>query len=197
MTKLKIMRAAFFVGSGLIIIGVILMALMLGTIQEANVIHVELEGDGTEALQYENLGLLPGTHCEYVIKMEQVSVEEYDLSLDFSEIVDPDETGTLKHYARVRIVTSDGAVCDELLETAFEADPIVLHVDFKEKKNTELTVTYYLPLEVGNEAKNAKTTFELLLTASSESGVIQGTPESVSQSEGSQSEEESGEYKEA
>ena len=40
--------------------------------------------------------------------------------------------------------------------------------DFRENKNTELKVIYYLPLDVGNEAKNAEAIFELQLTASNE-----------------------------
>ena len=51
---------------------------------------------------------------------------------------------------------------------AFEKEKIVLPVDFDEGENTELKIVYYLPLDVGNEAKNAEAVFELLLTASNE-----------------------------
>ena len=85
--------------------------------------------------------------------------------LDF---VDTDEEKTLKKYARVKIVADGEVISDELLADAFEKEKIVLPVDFDDKKNTELKIVYYLPLDVGNEAKNAEAVFELLLTASNE-----------------------------
>ena len=76
------------------------------------------------------------------------------------------EEGTLKHYARVKILANDEVLHDELLATAFENDNIVIPIDFRKDKNTELKIVYYLPLEVGNEAKNTEAVFELQLTAS-------------------------------
>ena len=39
---------------------------------------------------------------------------------------------------------------------------------FGEDKNTEFQIVYYLPIDVGNEAKNAEALFGLMLTASNE-----------------------------
>jgi dihydroneopterin aldolase len=91
--------------------------------------------------------------------------EIYDVSLVF---VDKDKDMTLKHYARVKIMLGEEVVCDELLADVFENDDIVLDVDLTEKKSTELKIVYYLPIEIGNEAKNAEAVFELQLTASNE-----------------------------
>ena len=68
----------------------------------------------------------------------------------------------------MKIVSNGETVYDELLATAFEDEILVLPVDFNEGINTELKIVYYLPLEVGNEAKNAEAVFEVLLTASNE-----------------------------
>ena len=65
-------------------------------------------------------------------------------------------------------MADDEAVCDELLADVIANDDLVLPVDFKENKNTKLKVVYYLPLEVGNDAKNAEALFELRLTATNE-----------------------------
>ena len=46
--------------------------------------------------------------------------------------------------------------------------PLFLPVHFDLLHNTELTVEYYMPIEIGNEAKNAEAHFELHLTASNE-----------------------------
>lgn len=165
MPKSKIMRIILVAGSLLIIVGVSLMGWMLATEDERGVINVKLEDDKTELLAFENLTLVPGEECEYVIKLEKAGVNKYDLVLDF---VDTDEEKTLKNFARVKIISDDEVICDELLADAFENEKIVLPVDFDEGKNTELKIVYYLPLDVGNEAKKAEALFELLLKASNE-----------------------------
>ena len=165
MPKSKIMRIILVAGSLLIIVGVSLMGWMLSTEDERGVINVKLEDDKTESLAFKNLTLVPGEECEYVIKLEKSGVNKYDMELDF---VDKDEEKTLKNFARVKIISGDEVVCDELLVDAFGNERIVLPVDFDEGKNTELKIVYYLPIEVGNEAKKAEAVFELLLKASNE-----------------------------
>ena len=51
---------------------------------------------------------------------------------------------------------------------AFDREEIVLPIDFSEKINTELTIIYYLPVEVGTEAKNAAADFDLKIRACGE-----------------------------
>ncbi len=164
MPKSKLMRIILIAGSVLIFIGVSLMSWMLATEDERNVIEVKLNGGNTEQLTFENLSLVPGEECEYTIQLGKSGLSKYDLVLDFVEI----EEKTLKNYARVKIVSNGEVVHDELLAEAFENDDIVLPVDFDEDKNTELKIVYYLPVEVGNEAKKAEALFELHLTASNE-----------------------------
>ena len=59
-------------------------------------------------------------------------------------------------------------ILDELLVDAFEHEELVLPVQISKGINTELEIIYYLPIEVGNEAKNATADFELLVRASEE-----------------------------
>ena len=165
MLKNKLMRIILVVGSALIIVGVSLMGWLLATEDERGVIEVKLEEGETESLAFEDLTLIPGEECEYTVQLEKTSASKYDLELDF---VDTDEEKTLKKYARVKIVADGEVISDELLADAFEKEKIVLPVDFDDKKKTELKIVYYLPLDVGNEAKNAEAVFELLLTASNE-----------------------------
>ena len=165
MPKSNLMRIILIAGSVLIIVGVSLMGWMLATEDERGVIEVKLEDGKTESLAFEDLTLVPGEECEYTIQLEKTSASQYDLELDF---VDTDEEKTLKNYARVKIVANGEVISDELFADAFEKEKIVLPVDFDEGENTELKIVYYLPLDVGNEAKNAEAVFELLLTASNE-----------------------------
>ncbi len=165
MPKSKLMRIILIAGSVLIIVGVSLMGWMLATEDERGVIEVKLEDGKTESLAFEDLTLVPGEECEYIIKLEKSSASKYDLELDF---VNTDEEKTLKNYARVKVLANGEVVSDELLADAFDNEKIILPVDFDEGKNTELKIVYYLPLEVGNEAKKAEAFFELLLKASNE-----------------------------
>ncbi len=164
MAKSKLMRVLLIAGSALMLVGVALMTWMLATEDERNVIEVRLGEGETKTLEFENLCLIPGEECEYVVELEAESVKQYDLTLDFAET----EEGTLKHFARVRIIANGEILYDDLLATAFDSELPTLPVDFYEEKNTELKILYYLPLDVGNEAKNAQAIFDLLLTASNE-----------------------------
>jgi hypothetical protein len=158
------MRIVLIVGSVFILVGVSLLGWILTDDTEEGVIEVELKDGKTQTIEFENLSLVPGEECEYTIKLEKAGADKCDLNLNFVET----EEKTLKNFAHVKIISGDEVICDELLAKVLEDDDIVLPVDFAEDKNTELKIVYYLPVDIGNEAKNAEAVFELLLTASNE-----------------------------
>ena len=164
MIRNTLVRILLVIGSLLLVIGVILMAWSMWLKPDPNVIKVSLTDGETRPIKFEGLGLVPGQSCEYTIKLNADIEGTCDLTFDFDET----EEKTLKHYARVKIVANETTLYDELLATAFESEGIVIPVDFDKKSNTELTVVYYMPIEVGNEAKNAAAVFELKLTATNE-----------------------------
>ena len=164
MFKSNFMRIILVIGSIMIIVGVSLMAWMFATEESRNNIVVDISGDGVETIKFEALGLVPGEQCEYTVQLKGENAKEYDLSFDFVEV----KEGTLKDFARVQIISGEEVVYDELLADAIEKVDLSLPVDFHEDKNTVLTIVYYMPVEVGNEAKNAEALFELVLVASNE-----------------------------
>ena len=155
----------------LVFISLLILASVLMTVwihakkAEKDVIKVKFSDGETEVVKVENLHLTPDGSCEYVIELKNDYLSTYNLILDF---VDSAEGKTLKNYARVKIVSDGAVVYDELLATAFNNDGILLPVQFSTGKNEQLKIVYYLPLEVGNEAKNAEAVFEVLLTATNE-----------------------------
>ena len=165
MPRSSIMRIVMIAISVLMLTGVGLAAWTLATEDERSNIKIDLSEGKTETVEFEGLSLVPGESCEYAMELKGDYAEIYDVSLDF---VDKDKDMTLKYYARVKIMLGDEVVCDELLADVFENDDIVLDVDLTEKKSTELKIVYYLPIEIGNEAKNAEAVFELQITASNE-----------------------------
>lgn len=164
MTKSNLMQIILVIACALIIVGVVLVSIDMATPDDENVIDIKLENGETETVKFDNLALIPGDFCEYRINLKRDGAARYDLKLDFVELEDK----SLKNFARVKIMSGDNVLYDELLATAFLNDDLVLPVDFKENINTDLTVVYYLPEEVGNEAKNTEAVFELLFTASNE-----------------------------
>ena len=160
-------RVVLVAGSVLILIGVALMTWMLATEEARSDIEVRITEETFEVVEFEGLGLLPGEECEYIVALKGDRAESYTVTLDFVESEEGDG-GTLKNFAYVKIEADGEVLCDRLLSEAFEQEDIVLPVDFKEGINTELRIVYYLPLEVGNEAKNAEADFELLVKASNE-----------------------------
>ncbi|MBR2466749.1 MAG: hypothetical protein IKB38_07480 [Clostridia bacterium] len=164
MPKSNLMRIILVVASVLIVFGVVLTAWSWATRDERNVIEVRLRDRETQTVKFENLCLLPGEECEYTLKLEPDGIEQCDLKIDFIET----KERTLKNFAYVRIEADGTVIFDDLMARAFDGEPIILPVDFDSGKNAELTVTYYLPLDVGNEAQSAEAIFELQLTASNE-----------------------------
>ena len=166
MPRSRFMRILLVAGSVLIVVGVVLMTWMLTTEDERSVIEVQLfDGrSSTEEIKFEGLALVPGEECEYEIVLKSESDDSYNVGFDFVETAE----SPLKNFARVKILLNDTVVRDELLDTAFTGEDLVLPVEFAQEKIITLKVVYYLPLEVGNEAKNAGAQFKLVLTASNE-----------------------------
>lgn len=157
-------RIMMLLVSVLLIGGAVLLIWLTETEDERNVMRVNLNSEETKAIHFEDLSMIPGESCEYSISMQGDRAKTYNVHLDFAET----EEKTLMNFARVTIMVNGETVCDELLATAFERDDIGFSVKFEEEKTIDLNVTFYLPLEVGNEAKNAEALFDLLITASNE-----------------------------
>jgi hypothetical protein len=154
-------RTILIVANLLILIGVALMAWIIVTAASRNHIFIDLS-DGLNNVGFSDLSLVPGESTQYTVRLRNKNTNKCNLLLDFVEV---EKDMTLKNYARVKIISNDTVVCDELLATIFENDNIVLPVDFDKGINTELTIVYYIPIEAGNEAKNADAVFELQIMA--------------------------------
>ena len=163
MNRVKIIRIIMVILSVLSLVAVGITGWMLKTREEREVVRVDLDGQ-IDPIGFENLCLIPGESCSYTFRLKGDVAKEYDVHLRFEET----EEKTLKNFAFVRIETNGQVLCDELLATAFEGEGIELHVDLSQAKQQDLIITYYMPLEVGNEAQNAEAIFDLLITATNE-----------------------------
>lgn len=157
----RLIRVMIGITCGLILIGIGVFLWVLENKEPANLLKIHLEADRTETIEFESLGILPGESCEYDVSLSAKEISCCRLYLKFVET----KEGILKNFARVKVLSGEEVLCDELLLTVFEGKEIVFSIDLEEGKNTELKIIYYLPLEVGNEAKNAEAFFDLELTA--------------------------------
>ena len=162
MHKNNLMRGLLVYGGVLILVGIFLIGWMLATEDDSSVIEIRLDGGESHTVEFEHLGLVPGWETCYEVKFLQSRLDRYDLRVDLVPI---DGGGTLADYARVKILSGGEEVYDELLADAFKTPSLLLSVDFAAEANTSLTVVYYLPIDVGNEAKLAEAFFELRFSA--------------------------------
>ncbi len=162
--KLRWMQISLVIISVLILIGAIWTLRSCTPTDGENLVKVRLELEETQIVSFENLCLIPGQACDYTVILESDDADECNLTIEFEEMGD----GTLKNFAYVRIEANGEVLYDKLLATVFDGEKISLMIDFPQKQNTELTVTYYLPIEVGNDAKNAEVVFQMLLTMSNQ-----------------------------
>lgn len=161
MKKTNWMRIVLIVMSAFLLTSAALVGWISRKYGEDNVIDVSVGEDTVQTVEFHNLCLLPGEQCSYTLSLSSKKAEQYNLTLQFVET----EEKTLKHYAYVRIEADGQILCDQLLAEAFEGETMVLPVDFSQNRNTELNITYYMPIEVGNEAENAEAIFELRIVA--------------------------------
>lgn len=156
-----IMRIGIIVTAVLIIIGVILTIWMLNDRNRQDVIDIGLDST-ISPISFDKLKLMPGDSTEYTLAFKGKKTKVYDVRLDFEDV---NEEGTLKNFIRIKIMSGETEIYDGLLAEAIEKEFDELRVDFKRGKNTTLKLIYYMPLEVGNEAKLATTDFRMHINA--------------------------------
>ena len=159
-----IMRVGIIIIAVLILCGVVLTLLLMNDRVRGNVFDIGLDGN-ISPIEFEGLKMVPGDSVEYKLAFKGRDAKEYNVNLSFAD-VDPD--GTLKNFIRVKILSGETELYDELLADAMDGKTLDLKVNFKKAENTELKLVYYMPLEVGNEAKLATSDFRLNITSTVE-----------------------------
>ena len=152
-----LMRIGIILVAVLILCGVVLTLLLMRERGRGSVFDIGLDGN-ISPIEFEGLKMVPGDSVEYKLAFKGRDVKEYNVQLNFAD-ADPD--GTLKNFIRVKILSGETEIYDELLADAMAGRSLGLNVNFKKAENTELRLIYYMPLEVGNEAKLATSDFRL------------------------------------
>lgn len=164
MIKTILSRVLIVITAVMTIIGIILMFQTMQASEDPDVITVYVKEGTIETVEFADLALIPGASCQYGIKIKSETAKSCNVHM---HLVAKEQKG-LEKFAYVKILSGDTVLYEELLETAFSTEGVSFPVDFVSGKNVELTVEYYLPESVGNEAKNAEAVFELQISASNE-----------------------------
>lgn len=128
----------------------------------AETIQVDL-GKGGDVV-FENLALLPGEKAEYEIELKGEVEALCDVTLEFKE----KGNNTLKNFVYAKIEYNGEVIAEKLLAEFFDDDEIKFETNLRGGKVNYIKITYYMPIEVDNEAENAEADFVLRITAANE-----------------------------
>lgn len=122
---------------------------------------ITFNGETTKTLKAEIGGFYPGKSVDYTIEISDKGAADFNVSLVFrkNDKVKPEEN-TLGKYVNVRIAAGEETF-EGNLEELFGEETIKLG-----RNSQKITITYTMPLEIGNEAQGAEARFFIDITAS-------------------------------
>ena len=169
MDRSKILSLLLIVTSVILVIAIVFLIYFYATRDtRENVIDVKLESGESSSLKFENLTLLPGESCEYELELSHRVKADYDITLSFS---DQDSELTLKSFVYAKVTAGDEVICDTLLSELFDGEALTFSRELSKDKAETVKILYYMPSEVGNEAKNAEAKFNLVISADNTGGI--------------------------
>ncbi len=136
--------------------GVVIVAVVQeqGNLKERTVI--ELNGETNKTLKTELTGFYPGSEREYKIILRGEASENYETTLNFRS---DKSSGALENYIIVTITTK-GVTIKKQLKELLDGEKAELG-----KNASEITITYAMPENTGNEAQGTTADFYIDFTA--------------------------------
>ena len=125
-----------------------------------NDITISASGVTEKTLQVRDLQLSPTEQTTFDVGMTCAASGSYNISLDYIEQKD----GGMKHFINV-VVKCNGEVVYEgnLLALLDENEIVSFESVLEEKAPCTITITYEMPITVGNEAQGTSADFDILL----------------------------------
>ena len=159
-TKDIISSIAIGVMLGIIIFEVIFAIRLYLRSNDDQSLDVTIEYGETEIVEFEKFGLVPGESTEYTLHLSTTDGPTRYIIMEFSER----EDSPLADFVRVKILVKGEEVCDELLVDLLNGAEVTFEGDLYSEE-IEVTLVYYMPTEVGNEAENTDAWFNVIITA--------------------------------
>ncbi len=164
MQKSTLYSIILFFSSLFTLIGSGVAAYFLLVPEHRDVITVQMEHlveeETDQTISFTALSLYPGAECTYTLELVGEAGTVYDLFISFT-----DEGSSLTEYLYARLVLDGSVLCNEPLSTLLSDGWMSSLTVTARGETLPLTVTYYIPYEIGNEAQGAEASFLLSLRA--------------------------------
>ena len=124
------------------------------------------EGEIVKTFEVSDLSLLPSESKEYEIELVSIHEGKFFVTIDYEEL----EDGGLSEFVSVIIKLDDGnEYYRGYLKDLFDEE-LLLDMCFEANVSQKFTITYSMPIEVGNEAKYTYSDFNINITIKRNAG---------------------------
>lgn len=126
---------------------------------EKEIIIVQ-DGETVEDMQIKGLEVHPSESVDYKVLFKAKVTGTYNINMDFTEV----EDGGLKEFIVVTIKNGDTLIYEQSLLETLSGEAISFDCNITANEPYVIDVKYKMPIEVGNEAMNAKASFDIKFT---------------------------------
>ncbi len=151
----RLMYVIIIISIVLTLTGVVIWRILQnnGNLEENTVI--EINGETSKTLKADIKGLYPGQTVDCLVSLTGDVAEDYLVSLKFFG----DDGGELKKYVLVEIATNNGSI-EKSLQELLNGEVVSLGQGI-----TEITISYTMPIDTGDEAQGTSVVFYVELNA--------------------------------
>lgn len=153
---------------GIMIVGFVLLAFMAITmiffivrahIQFHEDFAITVDGVTEKTLSVPSLQLVPGSQKDYDVHVKCEATGLYEVEVFYYE----KHNGGLKNFVNAVMMLGDEQVHEGALGELIDGEPVKFDWTFEEDEEMTLTISYEMPIEIGNEAKGTSASFDVKL----------------------------------
>lgn len=123
-------------------------------------ISVEIADGESGVAGFEHLNLVPGSEVKYTLTVNSSDGPTYAVDFEFRDRGD----SPLQDYVYVRMLIGEEEICDSLLADVMDSGAISHSIKIDKGEPCEVTIIYYMPEDIGNEAEGAEAHFDIYVT---------------------------------
>ncbi len=139
------------------------MTYMIVTWKNDDFLKISIKSGKPQNVEFTDLALIPGSVNEYKLRVITDKKSEYDITFDFQNLADA--VDALDDNLYVKIEYGGRIYYEDKLAAFYENNDCAFTVDLTDNYYTDILLTYYIPIEVGNEIQGCVADFNLQVTA--------------------------------
>ena len=147
------------IGLALLLIMSIVMLLFIVRAHERfhSDLAITVDGVTEKTLTVPSLQLVPGSQEEYDVHVKCEASGLYEVEVFYYE----KQNGGLKNFVNAVMTLGDERVHKGALRDLIDGEPVRFDWTFEEGEAMTLTISYEMPIEIGNEAKGTSAGFDV------------------------------------